>query len=108
MRAKIILAAQEAGVDVVPQGVYWQSMGPRLETRAEIRMLSRFADLVGMTMGGEAPVATELGLEYAALCSIDNFGNGLVETPLTEDQIREGAKVNRDNLLKIVDRIRAA
>ena len=95
-------AARSAGVEVVCGGVYWQSLGPRLETRAEIRMLSAFADLVGMTLGGEAPVAGELGLEYAALCSIDNYGHGLVETPLTEEQIREGAKVNRENLLKVV------
>ncbi len=105
LREKIIRAAQGAGVEVVSGGVYWQSLGPRLETGAEIRMIAQFADVVGMTMGGEAPVASELGLEYGALCSIDNYGNGLVETPLSEDQIREGAKVNRENLLKIVARL---
>lgn len=102
---RVARAADEAGVEVVRGGVYWQSMGPRLETRAEIRMIGAFADLVGMTMGGEAPVASELGLEYAALCSIDNYGHGLVETPLTEEQIREGAKVNRENLVRIVSKL---
>ncbi len=102
---RVVRAAREAGVEVIAGGVYWQSLGPRLETKAEIRMIGNFADVVGMTMGGEAPVATELGLGYAALCSIDNYGNGLVETPLTEEQIREGAKVNRDNLLKIISRL---
>ena len=102
---RVAEAARSAGVEVVQGGVYWQSLGPRLETRAEIRMISNFADLVGMTMGGEAPLASELGMAYAALCSIDNYGHGLVETPLTEEQIREGAKVNRENLLRIVSRL---
>jgi 5'-methylthioadenosine phosphorylase len=43
-----------------------------------------------------------LGLSYAALCSVDNYCNGVVETPLTMEMIIEGAKKNRETMLTIV------
>src|SRR5918996_2733687 len=45
-------------------GVYWQTIGPRLETRAEIRLIAAHADVVGMTLGAECMIAGELGLPY--------------------------------------------
>lgn len=102
VRRGLIEAAGACGVPVVPQGVYWQTEGPRLETRAEIRMMAAHADIVGMTMAAEAILSKELGLSYAALCSVDNYCNGVVETPLTMEMIIEGAKRNRDTMLTIV------
>jgi 5'-methylthioadenosine phosphorylase len=102
VRQELAQAAARAGVEVVQGGVYWQNPGPRLETKAEVRLISGFADLVGMTMAGEAAIACEMGLEYAALCSIDNFGHGLIEEPLSEEQIREGARLNREKMLAVV------
>ena len=102
LRQELLQAAARAGVEVVKGGVYWQNPGPRLETKAEIRLISGFADLVGMTMAAEATIACELGLEYAAICSIDNFGHGLIEEPLSEEQIKEGAKLNRETMLAVV------
>ena len=37
-------------------GVYWQVIGPRLETVAEIRLFAQHADVVGMTMASECVV----------------------------------------------------
>jgi len=102
LRRRLIEAAGACGIPVVERGVYWQTEGPRLETKAEIRMMSSFADIVGMTMAAEAIIAQELGLSYASLCSVDNFCNGVVETPLTMETIVEGAKKNRDTMLTIV------
>jgi len=53
VRQKLITAAHDCNLDVVETGTYWQVAGPRLETRAEIRMMSHFADIVGMTMAHE-------------------------------------------------------
>src|SRR6201992_1541435 len=69
-------AAAEPAVD---GGVYWQTIGPRFETPAEIRMIAPHADLVGMTIASECVIAGELGLEYAAICVVDNLANGLGE-----------------------------
>ena len=61
----------------VDGGVYWQTIGPRFETPAEIRLLAAHADLVGMTMASECIVSGELGLAYAAICMVDNLANGI-------------------------------
>ncbi len=102
VRRRLIEAAGACGIPVVGRGIYWQTEGPRLETRAEIRMMAPFADIVGMTMAAEAIIAKELGLSYAALCSVDNYCNGVVETPLTMEMIIEGAKKNRETMMTIV------
>ena len=99
-----INTAHDCGIDVVGGGVYWQTTGPRFETRAEIRMMSQFADLVGMTMASEAITAQELELSFAALCSVDNYGHGLVEKSLTLKEILWNARQNTDTILKILTR----
>lgn len=58
-------------------GVYWQAIGPRFETPAEIRLIAAHADVVGMTIAAECIVAAELGLAYAAICAVDNLANGI-------------------------------
>jgi len=102
-RQKLIAAAKAAEIQAVDRGVYWQVTGPRLETRAEIRMMSGFADVVGMTMANEAVIALEMGLPYASACSIDNFGNGLVEKPLSMEEIIAGTLTNADTMIRLLD-----
>jgi 5'-methylthioadenosine phosphorylase len=97
-------AARDCGIDVVDGGVYWQTTGPRFETKAEIRMMSQYADLVGMTMASEALIAQELGLSYASICSIDNYGHGLVEKGLTLEEIVQNARSNTNTIMKILAR----
>jgi 5'-methylthioadenosine phosphorylase len=104
VRKKWIEAARDCGIDVANGGTYWQTTGPRLETKAEIMMMSHFADLVGMTMASEAVVAQELGLSYASICSVDNYGHGLGEKELTVDEILLHARRNADVIFKIVTR----
>ncbi|MFA6306177.1 MAG: MTAP family purine nucleoside phosphorylase, partial [Candidatus Gracilibacteria bacterium] len=53
IRRDIIRTAKELKISVRARGVYFQTTGPRLETPAEIRMMSKFADVVGMTLASE-------------------------------------------------------
>ncbi len=87
LRDLLITAVKSVHGSVRPRGVYVQTSGPRLETRAEIAHFATLGDVVGMTMGSEATLASELGIPYACLCTVDNFGHGIVERPLTYDQI---------------------
>ncbi len=87
LRDVLISAAKSAHAGVRARGVYVQTVGPRLETRAEIAHFATLGDVVGMTMASEATLASELGIPYASLCAVDNFCNGIVERPLTYDQI---------------------
>jgi 5'-methylthioadenosine phosphorylase len=102
IRQGCLEAARACDTEVIDGGIYWQTAGPRLETRAEIAMMSQFADLVGMTMASEAIVAQELGLSYASLCSVDNFAHGLEDKELTLEKILWHARRNAEAILRIL------
>ncbi len=86
-------------------GIYVQTRGPRIETVAEVRAFARTADVVGMTIASEATLAIELGMEVAALCTIDNYANGLADEALTYDHILASAAQHRGRTSGIVQRI---
>lgn len=84
-------------------GVYWQTNGPRFETPAEIRLIARHAQLVGMTMASECILAAELGLPYAALCMVDNLANGIGAEPLSPAELERDRETNAVRLREAVD-----
>lgn len=90
-------------VAVVDGGVYWQTIGPRFETPAEIRLMAAHADVVGMTAASEAVLSRELGLSYAVVCVVDNLANGLTDAPLTFEDFQAGARANRERLVGALD-----
>ncbi len=75
--SEVLAAWRASGGELRDGGVYWQTIGPRFETPAEIRLIAAHADLVGMTIASECIVAGELGLAYAAICVVDNLANGI-------------------------------
>ena len=91
-RKFIISQVKKVGGDVVEKGIYIQTRGPRLETKAEINFLKNFGDVVGMTMANEATLSKEADIPYATLCSVDNYCHGIVEEELTYEKIREASK----------------
>jgi 5'-methylthioadenosine phosphorylase len=90
--------ASAAGSPPVDGGVYWQALGPRLETPAEVRLAARDADLIGMTIASECVVAAELGLAYAAVCVVVNYANGVGDTELTLEEVEAGQVATREQL----------
>ena len=70
VRRKLIAAARKIDLNAVESGIYWQTPGPRLETRAEIRMMSAFADIVGMTLAGSVVQLTDD--RYALVVSVNS------------------------------------
>jgi 5'-methylthioadenosine phosphorylase len=94
VRALLLRAARAAVRDARPAtpvhdgGTYAQTHGPRFETRAEVRMLARDADVVGMTAASEATLCQERGIAYGMLCIVDNHANGVGPEPLTLDAFR--------------------
>lgn len=95
-RAILIDAFAAAGLPLRDGGVYWQSQGPRFETPAEVRMIAREAELVGMTIASEAVIAAEAGLRYAAVCNVDNLANGIEAAPLAIEDYEAGKAANRE------------
>lgn len=86
-------------------GIYVQTRGPRIETVAEVGALGWIADVVGMTVASEATLACELGIEFAALCTVDNYANGLNGEVLTYQHILSTARENRTRTEEIITSI---
>lgn len=104
-RRVILTAAKGAGLVANSRAVYAQTRGPRLETKAEIRLLSDYADVVGMTMASEATLAAEAGLEYASVCTVDNYANGITSRPLSYESILEGARKNAKRVAALLPEV---
>ena len=97
-REDVITAWSDGGQAPRDGGVYWQARGPRFETPAEIRLMAAHADVVGMTLASESVVAAELGLDYAALCVVDNLANGLAEEEVSTAAMEADRLVNAERL----------
>jgi purine nucleoside phosphorylase len=102
LRERLIRAAQGSGAAFVPEGIYVQTIGPRLETVAEIAMLRGFGHVVGMTMANEATLCQEMELAYASICSVDNYCHGIIDTPLTAKEIVRQGEANVAQINKVV------
>lgn len=97
-RREVIEAWEPGGPALRDGGVYWQTIGPRFETPAEVRLIARNADVVGMTIASECIVAKELGLSYAAICVVDNLANGIGATALSVEEMEAHRDANAERL----------
>jgi 5'-methylthioadenosine phosphorylase len=105
LRKIIIQILEKLNLKFFRKGVYFNTKGPRLETKAEINLIKSFANVVGMTMAKEATLANELGLEYTSVCSVDNYAHGLIKKPLSIKDIKENQKKNKKNIERIIKEI---
>ena len=96
-------AAARAAVEVLEEGVYVCTEGPRLETPAEIRMFAALGgSLVGMTGVPEVVLARELGLCYAGLCLVTNWAAGLAGHNLTHEEVLTAAAAARPEVERLL------
>lgn len=103
-RQGVLSAWRDAGAgELRDGGVYWQAIGPRFETPAEIRLMAAHADLVGMTVASECVVAGELGLAYAAICIVDNLANGIGPETLGVEELERHRGANTARLHDALD-----
>jgi len=105
-RSRVLAAwSNAAGPELRDGGVYWQAIGPRFETPAEIRLIAAHADVIGMTMAAECVLAGELGIPYAAVCVVDNLANGVAPTRLSVAEFDAGKASNRELLLAALEAV---
>ncbi|HKJ93451.1 MAG TPA: purine-nucleoside phosphorylase [Longimicrobiales bacterium] len=69
------------------RGTYCALTGPSYETRAEVRMLARFGDAVGMSTVPEVLAARSLGMRVLGLALITNPAAGLAPGTLDHDDV---------------------
>ena len=106
LRGAVLEAFGSAGISVTDGGIYIQTRGPRLETRAEVNVLAGWGDYVGMNMGPEATLSKELGIPFASILTVDNYANGIGEGDLDFRDILEGARSRWDELMNVIGMIR--
>ncbi|HEY4299452.1 MAG TPA: MTAP family purine nucleoside phosphorylase [Candidatus Didemnitutus sp.] len=88
-----------------PGKVYVQMRGPRFETKAEIRIVQHWGDVIGMTAAHEADLCTEAGLNYNSLALIDNYANGLEGTEIDFAKFKELVKDNQARVNRLFSRL---
>jgi 5'-methylthioadenosine phosphorylase len=85
--------------------VYVQMRGPRFETKAEIRIVKDWGDVIGMTAAHEADLCTELGLNYNSLALVDNYANGLEGTEIDFATFKALVKDNQARVNRLFARM---
>ena len=88
-----------------PGKVYVQMRGPRFETKAEIRVVKEWGDVIGMTAAHEADLCTEIGLRYNSLALIDNYANGIEGTEIDFAKFKELVKSNQVRVNRLFARL---
>jgi 5'-methylthioadenosine phosphorylase len=95
------------GVESVLGGVYIQTKGPRFETKAEVNVLKKIGDVVGMTMASEATLCMECSIPYVSLCSVDNYCNGIAKNPLSIEEVEQQIAASSETIELLVRTILA-
>lgn len=91
---KIALNCAEGTGLRVHEGVYMFFPGPQFETPAEIRAARILgADCVGMSTVTEALTAAHCGMPLLAMAVVTNMGAGVLDAPLTTDEVDETAQM---------------
>ena len=90
LRRTLLQSAADCSLDVVDGGCIGVFQGPRLESAAEVERARRDGcHMAGMTSLPEAGLARELGLDYAGIAVISNWGAGVRGESISEDDIAE-------------------
>ena len=90
---------------ILPGKVYVQLRGPRFETKAEIKIVRQWGDVVGMTAAHEADLCVEAGLRYNSLALIDNYANGLEGTEIDFAKFKDLVKSNQEKVNRLFARL---
>lgn len=87
----------------VKEGVYVANTGPSYETPAEIRALRILGgDAVGMSSVPEVIVARHSNMKVLGISCISNMAAGILDQPLSHDEVIETTEKVRANFLSLV------
>lgn len=104
LRRELLAAAEHAGHPMRDGGVYACFEGPRFESPAEIRMARLLGgDVAGMTGVPEVTLAVEAGLRYAAVSLVVNPAAGLVDEPITMDEVQRVLESSAAAVVEVLD-----
>lgn len=94
--------AKEQGLKL-QEGVYIGLLGPSYETPAEIRMIRTLgADAVGMSTVSEVIVARHAGMNVLGFSCISNMAAGILDQPLSHEEVMETTERVKPKFLKLI------
>ena len=94
--------AQERGIPL-REGVYFYCYGPQYETPAEVRAVRLLGgDAVGMSTAPEVIVAGHCGMEVLGLTLLSNMAAGILDQPLSEQEVLDAAAAAREKFSGLV------
>ncbi|TWJ38779.1 Purine nucleoside phosphorylase 1 [Bacillus paralicheniformis] len=94
--------AEELNIGV-QEGVYTAVTGPTYETPAEVRFLRTIgSDAVGMSTVPEVIVAKHAGLRVLGISCISNAAAGILDQPLSHDEVIEVTEKVKADFLRFV------
>jgi len=87
----------------ISTGVYCWTQGPGYETPAEIEYIKQLGgDAVGMSTVPELQKAKELGIDAIGISTITNYAAGILDQPLTHDEVIDTANKTKNDFAKLV------
>ena len=108
LRAIAKECAQGSGL-TFHEGCYFFMQGPQFETAAEIRAIRTLGgDAVGMSTVPETIVARHSGMDVLGLSCITNMAAGILDQPLTHQEVMETGERVKDTFRALVDGVIAA
>jgi 5'-methylthioinosine phosphorylase len=106
LRRSLLAAAEATGIALLDKACLGVFQGPRLETAAEVRRAANDGcNLAGMTALPEAALARELGLDYAGLAVVSNYGAGVTDQPLSEENIAETLREPMQRVRQLIQQL---
>lgn len=105
LRDKLRQCAAREGIALL-EGVYMMFSGPCYETPAEVRMARTLgADAVGMSTVPEGIVCAHCGIPVLGISCITNYAAGILDQPLSHQEVVETAARVKDTFVQVVDLI---
>ncbi len=101
LRQQIITAAENP----LTEATYAHAVGPRFNTRAEIRLMREYASFVSQTAGPEAILSGELEIPLALLGFGVDYANGVKDEPTPVEVLSENLKNSKIVFTTIIKKV---
>ena len=106
LRQSIMNAASAKHIDIISEGTYASTEGPRLESAAEVNRLERDGcHLIGMTCMPEAALAREQELCYASISVVANLAAGRGTEDLNMEMIEKNLNEGMERAHQLIEAV---
>lgn len=105
LRTKVRTIAKNLDIKL-QEGVYCMFSGPTYETPAEVKMARILGgDAAGMSTAPEVVVANHCGIKVLGVSCMTNMAAGILEQPLTHQEVMETSEMVRETFIKLMTTI---